>query len=141
MAKKRAPKAKDDITSIGDDQGNLILIHNNGKRLILTLKLNSESKGRRLGVVNLGTKIMEIKRDREKHLHILSNSYGFNYNLLDRAKKFHTIRLIDQVDEWKIPIKYILDNGKILYFKQQGFELQTFLSLSDMEQFKRPAKL
>jgi hypothetical protein len=33
-------------------------------------------------------------------------------------------------------VKYIVEKGKYLHFKQIGFELQKFVSLEELEQFR-----
>ncbi|MBK7362665.1 MAG: hypothetical protein IPJ01_10255 [Micavibrio sp.] len=40
-------------------------------------------------------------------------------------------------NEWSnIPVKFILENGKFLFFKEQGFEKQIFVSLEQLAEFK-----
>ncbi len=70
------------------------------------------------------------------HLFIKGNAYGFNDYVLREQNSFDWIRLSDETCHWKIPVKYILDNGKYLIFSQQGFELQRFVSLEELEQFR-----
>lgn len=135
--KKKSP---DEIRTVGDDFGNLIVCANNGKRIVLSLKLASETRHRKLGVINLKQRSMQIKRNREKHLMYKFDAYGFNHKLLADSKLFDTIRLSDNIAEWVIPKEFILDNGKFLNFKGQGFELQTFITLSQIEQFKKTPK-
>lgn len=138
--KPKKQKAPDDIRTVGDDFGNLIVCANNGKRIVLSLKLASETRHRKLGVINLKQRSMQIKRNRDKHLMYKFDAYGFNHKLLADSKLFDTIRLSDNIAEWVIPKEFILDNGKFLNFKGQGFELQTFITLSQIEQFKKTPK-
>lgn len=133
-------KAPDEIRTVGDDFGNLIKCANNGKRIVLSLKLTSETRHRKLGVINLKQRSMQIKRNRDKHLMYKFDAYGFNHKLLADSKLFDTIRLSDNIAEWVIPKEFILENGKFLNFKGQGFELQTFITLSQIEQFKKTPK-
>ena len=141
LKKPRKPKSADVIKSKSDEKGNLLVIRNNGKRILLSLKLVSEKRYRKIGMVNLAQKTFECKRNREKHLFRKGNSYGFNVKLLEDAKLFSQVRLIDNYDEWLIPKQWILDNGKYLFFSSVGFEKQIFVNLVDAEQFKRPAKI
>ena len=133
-------KSPDEIRTVGDDFGNLIKCANNGKRIVLSLKLTSETRHRKLGVINLKQRSMQIKRNRDKHLMYKFDAYGFNHKLLADSKLFDTIRLSDNIAEWVIPKEFILENGKFLNFKGQGFELQTFITLSQIEQFKKTPK-
>lgn len=141
MKRKGSNKPKDEIKTLSDEYGNLILVCNNGVRIVLKLKLKSEKRTRRLGVINLGQKTIEIKRDSTKHLFKKNRSYGFNYQVLNDGKKFDNVRLKDEANEWLIPKSYILDNGKFLFFKEEGFERQVFVTLAEIEQFRRTTKI
>ena len=133
--------SKDEVESRGDEFGNLIICKNNGVRILISLKLRAEEKYRRIGVINMARKTIEMKRKRAFHLFYTTNSYGFNHKLLADAKRFEWVRLSDETTEWKIPVKFILDNGSFLNFKDKGgFELQIFVTLEQLKQFIRPAK-
>ncbi len=119
-----------------DDMENYLRIKSNDKLIQLSLKLKSEKKLRRIGTVTKSTKTIDIKRKRGKHLHIKSNSYGFNYEVLNNKKSFDTVRLSDEISDWKIPLDFILKNGKFLYFLQQGFEKQIFVTLEQIEPYR-----
>jgi len=141
--KRKTPKEKSDdiVKSKSDDRGNLLILKNNGKRIIISLKLVSEERFRRLGVVNLARKTMEVRRTREKHLFNKFNAYGLNHRLLEDARLFDKVRLIDNYEEWLIPKEWILKNGRFLHFLSVGLERQIFINLVDMEEFKRPHKI
>lgn len=139
----RKPKAKDIIKSVSDDAGNLLLCKNNGTRIILKLKLVSETRYRQIGVINIKQKQISIKRKRSLHLFLKTNSYGFNHKLISETKLFNKVRLSDEHSEWVIPNEFILEHGKYLHFKgagNGGFELQRFITLESIEQFKREPK-
>lgn len=141
IKKPRKPKSKDVTKSVSDDVGNLLLCKNNGTRIILSLKLIRESRYRRIGVINLAQKTITVKRKRSIHLFLKNNSYGFNHKLLSETKLFTKVRLHDEFGEWLIPNEFILENGKYLNFKESGgFELQRFVTLESIEQFKREPK-
>ena len=135
--KAKKQKAKDVVKSISDEVGNLVIVKNNGKRIILTLKLVAETRFRKIGVVNLAQKSFEVKRKREKHRFRKTNSYGFNSKLLHDAKLFDTIRLSDETARWVIPVSFVLENGTYLNFKKEGFETQIFINLDKIEPFKK----
>jgi hypothetical protein len=140
--KTKNPKKKDEFNSLTDENGNKLLIKNNSVRLVLYLKLKSESKSRKLGIVNLDQKVFEVKRVRAKHLFRKNQSYGFNHKLLDEAKLFDKIRLKDDFQEWLIPKNFILENGDFLYFKNNGgFERQIFIELDKIKEFSRKTKI
>lgn len=145
MAKKatvKKAKQPEIFKTISDEVGNLLTISNNGKRLLLSLKLIAETKKRRIGIVNLAQKVFEVKRNRAKHLFRANQSYGFNFKLLSDAKLFTNVRLSDDVCEWLIPKDFILTNGSFLHFKNNGgFEKQIFIELEKIKQFERPIKI
>lgn len=125
----------DNIRSVEDEIGNLLLCKDNGSRITVSLKLKSERRYRKLGIINREQKSISIKRNSGKHLMRKFSGYGFNHKLLVDSKTFDTIRLSDENSSWTIPKQFILDNGKYLNFKSQGFELQIFISLNDINQF------
>lgn len=135
-------KTGDTIKSLSDEFGNLLISRNNGRRVLVSLKLVSEDKARRIGTINIAQKTIDMERNRAIHLFRKSNSYGFNHNLLKKTLLFDKVRLRDDQNEWLIPKDFILENGHFLNFKNQGgFELQIFLPLNIMEQFKRNPKI
>jgi hypothetical protein len=136
--KTRKPKLPEVTKTLSDPKGNLLICKNNGKRIIVTLKLLSEKKGRRIGIVNAKRKVFDVRRIREKHLFKKFQGYGFNHKLLADAKLFDKVRLTDNYGQWLIPKEFILESKKYLNFeKSGGFELQVFVSLEEIEQFKR----
>ncbi len=136
IPKTKKTKAPEIIKSLSDSYGNCIIGKNNSKRIIVSLKLTTETKHRRLGVINLAQKSINITRKRSKHLYRKMNSYGFNDALLRNTKHFDTIRLSDEYECWKIPVIFILEYGEYLHHLQQGFERQRFVSLVQLHQFK-----
>ncbi len=141
VPRKKRVKTPDVIKSLTDSVGNSLICKDNGKRVIISLKLTAEDRYRRLGIINRATKTMEIRRKRGVHLYRKINGYGFNRQLLSDAKLFDKVRLFDEFGEWLIPVEYILKNGSYKnYIKLGGFELQQFVSLDEIEQFKRQPK-
>lgn len=140
MKKPRKPKLPEVFKSITDVKGNQLICKDNGKRIAITLKLVAEKgKGRRIGVINPKRRILEVRRNREEHLFRKFNGYGFNHKLLSDAKRFDNIMLNDNYERWLIPKQFILESKKYLNFLNGGFELQVFVSLDEIEQFKRKA--
>ncbi len=141
-AKKPKMNKPDEIRVISDDYGNNLTVFNNGKRVKVRLKLVKESKSRSIGVINLERKILEVKRNRTKHLFRKFNAYGFNHKLIADAKLFDKVRLTDNIEEWLIPKQFILDNGKFLNFLNKGgFELQIFIPIDSLNEFKKQPKI
>lgn len=128
------------IRSFYIDEQNTLLIKSNDRLIIVKLLLKN-MKPRMIGTVTKSTRTIEMKRKRGKHLHYMSNSYGFNDYILREQTTFDWVRLSDDLgNHWKIPVSYILEKGKYLNFKGQGFELQRFVSLENLEQFRVKAE-
>ncbi len=132
------PKTTSEINSRMDEQGNSIIASKKDNIIVVYLKLKSEKRKRKLGFINTNTKVLYVTRKRGLHLFRKFKAYGFCYQLIKDAKKFDAIRLKDEYDEWLIPTSFILNNSKFLHLKGNGgFELQVFLPLEIMGQFKR----
>lgn len=128
---------------LDDNQGNNLIIRRNGKFISLMIRLATENFNRKVGKINVETKVLHVKRVRSKHLFRKLNAYGFCYRIIEEGKLFDKIRLKDDNCEWLIPKSWITDNEnkKLLHFKGNGgFELQVFLPLEEIEQFKRPTR-
>lgn len=123
------------LIPIDNENENFVRIKSNDRTINITLVLKGD-KPRLIGTVTKSTKTIRMKRKRGYHLFVKYNAYGFNDYILREAKTFDTIDLSDEYDNWKIPVSYILNNGKYLNFQKQGFELQRFVNLNDLEQFK-----
>lgn len=124
------------ILSTTDAQGNIITADNNGKTAVLSLKLASESKSRKLGIIDIEKRTFEVKRVYSKHLFRKFNAYGFNHKILSETKLFDTIILSDDFNKWKFPVSLVLEKGKFLNFSKGGFELQVFIELSELKNFE-----
>ena len=118
------------------DDNNSLLISSNDRLIKLTLKLQGD-KPRNIGTITKSTRTCEMKRKYGIHLFRKMNAYGFNDYVLRNSTTFDWVRLSDDMgNHWKIPVKYILDNGAYTNFKKSGFELQRFVSLENLEQFR-----
>ena len=113
---------------IQDEHGNKLYRRKDN----IFLQLESEAFPRKLGTIDEENQIIVMFRDSSKHLHRKSNSYGFNFQLLKTATVFKTIRLIVDGIHYLIPLELIRKKGQFLFFKQQGFEKQIFLSLEEI---------
>jgi hypothetical protein len=121
---------------IDDAGGDKLLIKSNDKTIVVYLILQAESRQRKIGVVTKSTKTIYIRRVRVEHLFRQINGYGFCDYILRNQTSFDTVDLFDGIEHWKIPLKFIIDSGKILNFAQQGFERQIFVTLEQIEKFK-----
>ena len=109
--------------------------------LYITLHLKGKKAGRNIGLVRLADRVLEVSRNREKHLMLKANAYGFNEYVMRNAQKFDTIELTDEYGTYAIPRQLILNMGKYLHFKEEGFEKQLFLSLNIISNHKKESTI
>jgi hypothetical protein len=102
------------------------------------LKLKSENKRRNIGTLFFNDRSLHVIRNSSKHYHYVSKSYGFNWNIIDddflNIKSVHLV--VDKSERYIIPKSVMETYGKFLNFKQQGFELQKFLPVDMIKNFK-----
>ena len=122
-----------------DTQGNQIIATDRVNVINIDLKLKSEKKRRHVGDITKSTRTFFIMRKRQYHLHLLSNSYGFNYTILEQAQHFDYVSIQDEFKRWKVRREDLLkkENQTILHFKQQGFEVQIFISLDKLDELSK----
>jgi hypothetical protein len=104
--------------------------------LYITLHLKGKKAARNIGRVRLADRVLEVSRKREKHLMRKANAYGFNEYVLREAKKFDRIELTDEYGTYLFSRQLVLDMGRYLHFKEEGFEKQLFLSLNIISNHK-----
>lgn len=117
--------------------GNELISEQNKDTILLYLALKEENyRNRKLGIILKDKRIFEAKRERNKHLFKKLDAYGFNYHIIKNAQAFDNVLLKDEYSTWLIPREFILENGKIMNFKNNGgFELQIFVSLEKIQPF------
>lgn len=119
------------------DNNQIISIFDNQKGTIkIFLKLNNAKARRYLGFIDMNNRKFHVERIRSRHWHYKMNGYGFIYNLVKNAKKFDFIELVDEHSTYLIPRNDLLEKGKFLHFKEQGFELQIFLEREHLDNYK-----
>ena len=110
MAKKNL-KSDFKIRQFFIDDYNYLMIRSNDKLIHLKLKLKND-KSRHIGTVTKSTRTIEMRRKRNIHLFRKINGYGFNHYVLANQDSIDWVRLSDDTGtHWKIPVKYILENG------------------------------
>lgn len=138
MPKKKATKGKQEYVfrMFPIDMDNYIRIQSNDRLIKLKLCLKG-SAPRFIGTITKSTRTIEMRRKMAIHLFRKGNAYGFNQYILNESKSFDWIRLRDDAgNDWKIPKKFILENGRHLNFEEQGYELQLFVPLEMLEPFR-----
>ena len=108
----------------------------------IALKLKEERNPRQLGNFDFITRTFYCKRSTDKHLHRKSKSFGFNWTILSDVflDVDNVYIIVDEEDHYKIPIKLIKEYGTFLNFKQQGFELQRFMSFDLIKRYSKIPK-
>ncbi len=111
-----------------DDSGNFLLKEDNS----IKLHLKKESKTKIIGFydekINIYRKNVKLKNIFQK-----TNSIGFCYKLLTLLPKNCRIiiNIIENKTEYHINVKNAILKGSFLFFKEEGFEKQLFVSLSN----------
>lgn len=128
---------------VSDDRQNQLIVRVNKEetRLKIHLKLAAEADQRRVAEVDLKEKKMYMKREHGKHYHYTSKSYGFNWTVLNQCSGWDTLVLTVRYDDadvemFAIPRKVLIQQGRVLNFNSKGFELQKFVPLSVIQEYK-----
>ena len=119
------------IQSKKDESDNVLIIEENrSKNLNLYIRLEQERHRRHIGMIDVKARIFHVERNSSQHLLKKANAYGFNHYILSKGQTFDKVAL-HEVDTGKIYLIdkiYLLKEGQFLFFKQQGFERQLFLT-------------
>ena len=103
-----------------------ITIRKDGK---VFLKLAKSFAGQRcIGWIAEGC--FHTERNPEQHLFRSMNAYGFNHALM-RKGGFERVLIHTPAGNLESSRQVVLDYGKFLHFKREGFERQIFLRLED----------
>lgn len=73
---------------------------------------------------------------RPEHFHRLTKSYGFNYELVKYSPFIFICVELQSGEKIWTTRQTVLEKGKVLNFKKQGFELQIFLKLEHFRNTK-----
>lgn len=120
------------FSEISDEYGNKIIRN----YLVMFIQLKAERRRRRVGTIDIKGRVLIVHRNKKKHLHRKSNSYGFNFEILSKAKSFDKIMLTDDNGTYLMDRMEMVKNGKFLFFKQQGFEKQIFIPIKYIYEHK-----
>ncbi len=131
-----------------DNSGNKVYLRvffdeeNNHHSANIHLKLKEEKSPRQLGSFDFKTRTFYCKRNIGKHLHRKSQSFGFNWTILNDVflGVENVYIIVDDSEHYKFPITLIKDYGHFLNFKQQGFELQRFMSFELIKRYSKIPK-
>lgn len=101
------------------------------------LKLVGENRQRLIGNYYFHEKTIYLKRLSDKHYYRATNSYGFNYVVINDP--YLDIKwIVAEIDgvKYRFPKSMIDQYGSYLHFKQEGFELQKFLKFAFIKNYK-----
>lgn len=126
---------KSQILGREDHQGNTIYLRvyynekNERTSASVYLGLVSEKRKRYLGAVDFMQHIFYCKRSVFEHLHRMSQSFGFNWTILQDEflciKKIYLV--VDETTVYMFDKQIISEYGSFMNFKTEGFELQRFV--------------
>ncbi len=101
------------------------------------LKLQAEKRQRMIGDYYFADSAIYLRRDSTKHLFNKTQSYGFNWNIInDDFLQIKNIHLTIDGTPYFFPKSILESKGHFMNFKQVGFELQKFLPFEFIQQFK-----
>jgi hypothetical protein len=98
--------------------------------------LNSGSYPRQIGYIDIPKRTFHCFRDSHKHLHVKSNSYGFNYCLTDERFGIEKINVRIDKTSYVFDIELLNNESHVLNFKSQGFEVQKFLAFDTIKKYR-----
>lgn len=130
-----------------DARGNVLLLskHSDFKIIRISLKLNGK-KERTLGDIDVTHKVIYMRRDSSKHYMYKLQAYGFNYEVMKTEGLYERVCIQvyhkdkNSYSYYNIPREVLLKKGEVKNFSGQGFELQTFLRASIMEEYRTDDK-
>lgn len=101
-----------------------------------TIYVQIDNEWKNIGVIR--NRVLNVYRTHSKHLMRNFNAYGFNKNVIESDKYFDYIALqetnMDKKNIYFIPREDILLEGRL--YKADGYDIQYFMSLSQLEQYK-----
>lgn len=139
------PKVKRQFKNIfkkSDAKGNVLLVEEEptyGNRKVY-IHLTTEGYPRLIGEIDRNNKVIFMERNKQKHFMWSMRAYGFNWFVINKTDQFVNVLLRESDgddDTWYlIPVEKIKELGTTKNFGEQGFELQTFLRIEYMENYK-----
>lgn len=134
---------KSELYKFPDDFGNQIvfkiLFNEYSKAVSATIYLRLKDSGnypRQIGYIDIPNRTFHCYRDSEKHLHLKTNSYGFNYFLTE--EKFGIDKINVKIDrtQYLFGVEVLNTESHVLNFKSQGFEIQKFLPMDIIKKYR-----
>ena len=115
-----------------DMHGNKIIV--NGLDVILQL---SGGERRKIAFIDSVGKQLVMYHNSQKHLMRKINGYGFNEQILKfSTTSKYVLLILDGRSQKKNRMQEVKKEGQYLNFKQQGFELQLFIPMSLITEYK-----
>lgn len=122
-----------------DNHGNVLILEKTKNRTSIYLRLATERHRRLVGHICHKYLVLHVERELDKHLLNKANAYGFNYTLLDKGRTFNYVCL-HETDTNRVYLfdkSWAIENGQFLFFKEQGFEKQIFVSRDLLQQWRK----
>lgn len=108
-------------------------IYRAGNKLYLKIK---EGSRKLIGELVPETRELKVLRSRRKHLLRVYNGFGFNKYILDTARTFDTVTLMEDGGTYHIPREWIVENGKIWTNEHNPLDEQYIVPMKELIQFK-----
>lgn|GEM_PF-2691264 len=87
----------------------------------VALKIH-QFRERNIGIIE--NNVLHVRKSLKKHLHVKTNSLALNQKLIDSGKFDIVNIVIDKKYNVSIPVQTIKDRGKLIEYKNSGFEPQ-----------------
>lgn len=115
-----------------DYHGNTVFVKG-GK---IRLRIKGTDRVRTLFHIHKDLNYIACERKPSKHLHRKSNSYGFNWDVLQKADIVENVLVREGKKNYLVPIQEIKNRGTFLWFSTKQCELQIFLSLDEIKKYR-----
>ena len=124
---------------MSDKWGNVLILEKTKMRTSIYLRLVTERHRRLVGHICHKYLVLHIERSLDKHLLNKANAYGLNLTILEKGRTFNYVCL-HETDTNRVYLfdkQWAIDNGTYLFFKQEGFEKQIFVSRDLLQQWRK----
>jgi hypothetical protein len=142
--KKRKKKQVLNTWRDTDRKGNVFIAEHTEEDIFVYIYLKSEDRKRYIGRINKEQRILFIRRDRSKHCHRKTSSYGFCFKLFKESTRFDTVHLRDEFGSFQFPKATVLNECRVMNFTQSedgnDYELQYFLPIKIMNKYEKESE-
>ena len=142
--KKRKKKQVLNIWIDVDRKGNVFIAEHTKEDIFVYIYLKSEDRKRYIGRINKEQRMLFIRRDRKKHCHRKTSSYGFCFKLFKESTRFDTVHMRDEFGSFQFTRSLVIKESSVMNFTQaedgNDYELQYFLPIKVMNKHEKESE-